>query len=100
MKSMPLPNIPTQKLCFQRYLSRTHRLRRNDSVSFFLATCPVQSTFHLVAACILAAPWLSISVAKLNLPLRRKKVGNITQHVISLNLSRQLISKEVTHGKH
>src|SRR6266568_7525279 len=100
MNSMPLPSIPTQKLYFQLYLSRTHKLRSAASASFFLAICPVQLIFQLVVASIRAAPWHSRSVAKLSQPTRQRKVGNITQHVISLNLSRQAISKEVTHGKY
>src|SRR6266568_8352981 len=100
MNCMPLPSIHTRKLCFQRCLSRIHRLRNVANESYFLATCPVPSTFPLVAVFIRAAPWHSRSVAKLSQPTRQRKVGNITQHVISLNLSRQAISKEVTHGKY
>jgi len=92
MNSMPLPGIPIRRLCFPRYLSRTHRLRSAASVSFFLATYPVQSKFQLVAAFIHDAPWRRISVAKLNLLMRRKKGVSITLHVISLNMSHQVIS--------
>ena len=57
-----------------------------------LVTCPVQSTFRLVVAFIHAVRWHRRSAAKLNPFTRRKKGANITQHVISLNLSHQLIN--------
>src|SRR6266571_1467240 len=93
MNSMPPPSIPIRRRCFLRYLSQTQRLRSAVSASSLLATCPAQSEFHLVVAFIRVVPWHRISVAKLNLSLRRRRDVSITLHVISLKESRLPFSR-------
>src|SRR6266516_4681365 len=88
MNSMPPPSIPIRRRCFQRYLFQTRQLRNAVSVSFLLVTCPLQSKFHLAVAFIRVVLWRRIFVAKLNLPLRRRRGVSITLHVISLKESR------------
>src|SRR6266581_6721807 len=98
MNSMPLRSIPIRRLCFQRYLSLTHRLRSAASASFFLAICQVQLTFHLVVAFIHAAQWHKISAARWNLPMKQKKGESTTLHATSLNMSHQLINANLKGG--
>src|SRR5205823_3305544 len=98
MSCMPLPSILIRKLCFQQCLSLIHKLKNDANESFFLAICRVQSTFPLVVAFIHVVLWRRRSVAKLNLSMRRKRGVNITQRVISLNLSHQLIKRKISEA--
>src|SRR5712692_8208075 len=98
MSCMQPPSIHIPKPYSRRYLSPIRRSRNDVNVSFFLATCPVQSIFLLDVVFTLVVPWHNKFAARLNLPSSVKKGVSTTQHAISPSPSAQVDSSTTFRG--